>query len=97
MKIAYLVPEAPIGYGPRIYIPYNLIDAGVRGFMEKNSMWGGHDRDTGKCFGWEFPNPESNFYMPEDLEKFEKAKRYLLVRGFKLENQSEQNQDQVWA
>lgn len=95
---AYLVPTAPVGYGPRIYIPYEFHDAGVIGFLKKHSTWGGHDKDTGKCYGYEFPNPDTGFYdTQEDRQRFELAKRYLLVRGFKLENQSAENQTEVWA
>jgi len=97
MKIAYLVPYATTVYGPRIYIPYEHHDAGVIAFLKKNSMWGGHDKDTGKCYGYEFPNPEGSFYEPDDKRRFERAKRYLLVRGFKLENEGQDNHDKVWA
>lgn len=97
---AYLVPVAPIGYGPRIFIPYEFHTPEVMAELKRLSTWGGLDKDTGKCYGYEFPScpeDESPYFTKEDKARFTDAKSFLVSLGFKLENQSPENQAEVWA
>lgn len=95
---AYLVPTAPVGYGPRIFIPYDLHTLEVEYLLRPLSMWGGYDKDTGKCYGYEFPSEDlTGFYTtPETAARFGQAKDKLQELGFVLENQSAENQAEVW-
>ena len=86
---AYTQSRRVIGYGPRIYVPYEYA-ASVKGCLNELSLWGGFDKDTGLAYAWEFPSAEKS------NERFNTAKAYLIGKGFALEEYSAANQCKVW-
>jgi hypothetical protein len=91
-KIAYLVSNPSVSYGARIFIPYahrsGHMDEymAAHGHMKWASMWGGFDKDTGKCYGYEF-----------GPGVFEAMKTYLMASGFTLVEESAENANEIWA
>jgi hypothetical protein len=53
----YVQRDHAVGYGPRIFVPYEHV-AALKWILDPLSTWQGSDKDTGKAKGWEFPTSE---------------------------------------
>lgn len=51
-KIYY--QAATLSYGMRVFVPYDLMTDSLRFSLNANCLWGGMDKDTGKCYSYEF-------------------------------------------
>lgn len=88
IRKVYVYRHAPVGYGPRIFVPYehfNALDAVIRPL----TSWGGYDKDTGKSKGYEFPSSE--------YERFLRAIAEVSARGFEVVDATSENSREFWA
>lgn len=83
---AYLASRTVPGHGARVFIPYeHHVGKRLLQNMKSKSLCGGADKDTGKCFGYEF-----------NAQMFQEIQSYLRGYGFVLEECCETNDDEVW-
>jgi hypothetical protein len=87
---AYTQSRQVPGHGPRIYIKRGQAVPAIRDQMDKLCIGGGYDKDTGKCYSWEFPSAEEND------GRYKKAQNYLKQYGFVLEEYAARNAKEVW-
>lgn len=86
-KRVYVYRTAPVGYGPRMFVLYDDVDA-LNSTLKPLSAWGGHDKDTGKANGYEFPSSAP--------WRFEDACAYAAARGFQVVDASADNGHEFW-
>lgn len=47
------------GYGHRIWVPRQVLSPKVEQFLNKLSMWGGHDKSDEDALSWEIRDEEN--------------------------------------
>jgi hypothetical protein len=87
VRKVYVYRVAPVGYGPRIFVPHEHTQA-LDAVFKALSTWGGHDKDTGLAWGYEFPSSE-----PERLAA---ALWEAESKGFVLEDATSDNAKEFW-
>lgn len=83
---AYTQSRVVPGHGPRVFIPYLHRREVVVARLDRESLWGGWDKDTGKCWGWEM-----------STDNFDEVVSYLRGYGYAVEECSSANIDEVWG
>lgn len=86
-KKVYVYRDAPPGYGPRVFVLYADV-ATLDAVLKRLSTWGGHDKDTGKAKGYEFPSSEP--------WRFADACAYAASRGFQVVDAAPENGAEFW-
>lgn len=78
------------GYGARVFIPYAHVYPSVAAHLEMVCKWGGPDKDTGKCHGWEVRDDIPGHKPMQELM------HYLEGYGFRVEKVGVGNHSEVW-
>lgn len=84
----YVYRSAPVGYGPRIFVPYEHVTA-LDAVLKPLTTWGGYDTDTGKARGYEFPSSTP--------ERFLRGIAEARARGFKVVDATAENAREFWV
>ena len=85
---AYMNLNTVPSYGPRIFVPYEYITPTVEKTLNSKCLWGGADKDTGKCQAWEFSSVLTNTIL--------EVIAYLQGYGFTVEHCTNENSNDVW-
>ncbi len=87
MKRVYAYRDAPVGYGPRLFVLYDDVPT-LDAVLKPLTTWGGYDKDTGKAKGYEFPG--------SDRTRFNIAVYEVRRLGFEVVDAGAENADEFW-
>lgn len=86
-KSVLVYRDAPVGYGPRIFVKYEDVQT-LDAALKPLTTWGGYDKDTGKAKGYEFPS--------SDFDRFFNAVEACVRAGFRIVDANPHTSKEFW-